>query len=67
MANQRSETTLRPCPFCGSQEVHMFKSRTLGGWAIECDGCMTVVLPHAESGHQATNEWNKRPMGGVSP
>ena len=55
-----NRTTLKPCPFCGSIDVHVFKSSTLGSWAIECYGCMAVLLPQAEGRNQAAAEWNKR-------
>jgi Lar family restriction alleviation protein len=55
-----SQTTLKPCPFCGSPDLHLWKSVAVGGWAVECDDCRVIVTPLAEGKRQVMDAWNQR-------
>ena len=37
--SMQQQSKLRPCPFCGSDRVHMVDNRTL----IRCEGCMAEI------------------------
>lgn len=48
------EETPKPCPFCGSTDVHS------DGLSVNCDGCCTCG-PDGESRQDSIVRWNKAP------
>ena len=52
--------TLLPCPWCGSGDLDIGKSKMFGGLMIECEGCQMVVLPPTVSRGEAIAAWNRR-------
>lgn len=63
-----SETTLKPCPFCGKQafvdtiepHTHMFAPLPdyEGGTFIECTGCTCAISGKTKA--EAVDAWNRR-------
>ena len=49
---------LLPCPWCGSGDLDIGKSKMFGGLMIECEGCQMVVLPSTVSRGEAIAAWN---------
>lgn len=54
-----TEPTLKPCPWCGATPDAPWKSKTFGGWTIECE-CGMVVSPAADTADKAIVAWNRR-------
>lgn len=64
-----SEIKLKPCPFCGSDDVHI-ESKNLFYW-VECYQCGATgqearlrdeTVNVAQGEERATNNWNTRPI-----
>lgn len=58
-----SEIKLKPCPFCGSEDVVIVKPINLGkiGKALLCNKCNTRVgFPMAYDDLMAMDAWNRR-------
>ena len=55
-------TELKPCPFCGSAEVHIINEGTQSEYSIVCDNCHVWVdhLFDAMSEREAIELWNRR-------
>lgn len=58
----KSETKLKPCPFCGSKDVGLIcVDEALGAWMVKCNGfgcgCRTMDWLTDESAIWA---WNRR-------
>ncbi len=62
------ETELKPCPFCGSSNIELYKYNY---WRIHCRDCGTEMslLHYTPSGHEVRQEhleeaivkvWNRR-------
>ena len=55
-------TELKPCPFCGSTDVHILNHGTQGEHSITCKDC-NVWVDHmfdAMSEEEAIELWNRR-------
>lgn len=48
---------LKPCPFCGTKKIELFKSH-YGYWIIECDCDITTGNHYNDK--SAIAEWNTR-------
>lgn len=54
---------LKPCPFCGSEEVYYVKYNHAAGerWAVCCINCMAEIVPgYAQDKHCVQEMWNRR-------
>lgn len=54
---------LKPCPFCGSEDVSYFNYDHAAGerWGVVCLGCMAQIDPGWAQSMIAVQElWNKR-------
>lgn len=52
---------LKPCPFCGSSDVHIGQDRGTSWWYVHCSDCqMEGIYDIGESG--AIEQWNTRPL-----
>lgn len=49
-----SETTLKPCPFCGGTDV------VLNGYSVECRTCGTMGPDDTRKGRNPSEDWNTR-------
>ena len=59
-------TELKPCPFCGNDEVvYEQYEHTVGlRWRVVCCGCMAMVDPgYTQQRHQVAEMWNRRHGG----
>jgi hypothetical protein len=55
----RSETTLLPCPFCGSSHV-IIDYYGSGVVCASCEEeCCKVIGPEASNEREATEKWNR--------
>ena len=56
---------LKPCPFCGSTEVHILHYGTNSEHSVVCDNCHVWVdhIFEALSEEQALELWNRRVNG----
>ncbi|MBI2308560.1 MAG: restriction alleviation protein, Lar family [Rhodocyclales bacterium] len=61
MSNPEGETTLLPCPFCGSTHVRAIEI-DIAMWAVVCNPCQTIG-PAASEKADATALWNRRAPG----
>ena len=52
------KTVLKPCPFCGSEDIHYIGNDSLIVWYY-CEDC-DAVGPSAKTKKEATKLWNKR-------
>lgn len=50
---------LKPCPFCGSQSVEIFRSDNLDSWRVSCNDC-AVTTKEEMSEEIAITVWNRR-------
>lgn len=60
---EKDDLKLRPCPFCGSEEVVYVKyHHTVGErWKIMCCGCTANIDPgYARERHIVQGMWNRR-------
>jgi Lar family restriction alleviation protein len=48
---------LRPCPFCGSEEVEL--AYLINGWSVLCSGCLALGSPQHDA-ETAIEAWNLR-------
>lgn len=58
-----AKTELKPCPFCGSKDVHLIMAdSTCGGWSVTCKDCNVWVdhIFNAMSEKKAIELWNRR-------
>lgn len=58
-----SGNELKPCPFCGSEEISFMQYEHAVGlrWRVVCFGCMATIDPgYAQAMHQVADLWNKR-------
>ena len=56
------ESILKPCPFCGSEVIHLEIQWGVVG-VVKCNGCKTnFVLPwnECETKQDLYNAWNRR-------
>lgn len=56
---------LRPCPFCGSENLIFDHDDTVFGvqdWIVECQNCLAEG-PCCDGRHEAALAWNKRAQG----
>lgn len=51
----------KPCPFCGSDDIHNWSSDDHGApaWSVMCYGC-ECEGPHTPTEQEAIDLWNKR-------
>jgi len=54
----KSETKLKPCPFCGSEGIVVETHRD--HWHVECVKCAARVFPPHLSKMSAVGAWNER-------
>ena len=54
------ETELKPCPFCGSDDLHFSDSRGGDEGYITCWNC-DARGPDSATEKRASSEWNNRP------
>ena len=60
-----SGNELKPCPFCGSEEIVFMQYQTVVGlrWRTFCCGCAAGIDPgYAQEMHQVTEMWNRRQL-----
>lgn len=58
-----SGNELKPCPFCGSEEIAFMQYEHAAGlrWRAVCCGCVATIDPgYAQEPHQVADLWNKR-------
>lgn len=58
-----SGNELKPCPFCGSENVFFEQYEHAVGprWRVICGGCCASIDPgYAQDPHQVTDLWNRR-------
>lgn len=63
MAGKRSDDSVSPCPFCGSESIAYGKYKHGAGtrWAILCMNCMAQIDPGWAQSWGAVQElWNRR-------
>lgn len=62
IVNPRSADELKPCPFCGCNEIVYGKYRTTGErWLVSCCGCLATIDPgYAQQQYQVQSMWNRR-------
>lgn len=56
-------TDLRPCPFCGCEDVHVYSTSNFHGWWVECKnpGCRAGTAAQTRPDRQeAVDAWNHR-------
>lgn len=55
------KTEIKPCPFCGSEEVYIY-SIDGGVTYIQCTGCRAniYIYPPDEDKKKLLQKWNKR-------
>lgn len=54
---------LKPCPFCGENEVIYVQYSTPNGsrWRVTCCGCMATIDPgYAQMRYVVQEKWNRR-------
>lgn len=59
----RSDDELKPCPFCGCNEIVYGKYQSAAGerWMVCCCGCMASIDPgYAQEQYQVQEKWNRR-------
>lgn len=59
---------LRPCPFCGSEDLRLGVCTEINGKeviGIECNSCALVVLDDEDCGvvQELVDKWNRRKTG----
>ena len=55
----KEKKELKPCPFCGSKSVEIFRSDNLDSWRVSCDDC--GVTTNGETSEEiAITVWNRR-------
>ena len=55
--------TLKPCPFCGSEEIMYMQYNHRAGlrWMVMCAGCAASIDPGwAQNRHRVAELWNRR-------
>lgn len=65
-----SGNELKPCPFCGSENVAFMQYKHAAGprWRVFCFGCTAQVDPgYAQQPHQVTDLWNRRQQDTNTP
>lgn len=55
---------IKPCPFCGSDEVTPYKDRW-DCWTVVCEGC-DAAGPEYYDKDKAKELWNKAPRPGIA-
>jgi len=54
---------LKPCPFCGSEEIYYVQYRSAAGerWKVICANCVAEIDPgYAQEKHRVQDMWNRR-------
>lgn len=51
--------TLKPCPFCGSNDVELKKKKILCEWYVRCNTC-GVRTENEDRASYARMTWNRR-------
>lgn len=57
-----TETKLKPCPFCGSENVWIAENRMdylFIGYSVHCNGC-GVETSYTKDKDKAIERWNRR-------
>ena len=57
-----TEEKLKPCPFCGGEEISLLYRKWWAGWFVGCEseGCSFSPAAIAESKKDAVRIWNIR-------
>lgn len=57
---KHKEPELKPCPFCGSKNIHVYAKNSDGYWyMVECSSCGSRSASHHDK-KSAIETWNKR-------
>lgn len=54
---------LKPCPFCGSEEIMYIQYNHIAGkrWRVQCAHCVAGIDPgYAQIRHVVRDMWNRR-------
>lgn len=51
---------LKPCPFCGGENVAMYSDFATNTYAVRCSGCSTVTWQYYAVKDEAVAAWNER-------
>lgn len=52
-------TELKPCPFCGSEDIREHSGYPLHYWIVKCKHCGAKICVYG-SHQQAVSFWNRR-------
>lgn len=62
-----SDMKLKPCPFCGSEDIEVVDNSTEeeSDWILQCNGCNTAVIASDEDFNgvelaELIRRWNRR-------
>lgn len=50
---------LKPCPFCGSENIGVYESEVADVWYVSCNGCGCQIDSYTDR-KWAINTWNSR-------
>jgi Lar family restriction alleviation protein len=53
---------MKPCPFCGGDDIHLFQSKITEDWVIQCHGigCWIRFTILASEKDEVVAAWNRR-------
>lgn len=51
---------LKPCPFCGSEDLTLRKTADIGHWYIDCNCCKVFLNTYLKEKKDAILKWNRR-------
>lgn len=57
-----SETKLLPCPFCGGEDLTVYRHETVGSWVACVDCGLETPTETGTTPDEATKYWNTRAL-----